>query len=72
MPNVLMFLDRISPTEIIVIAVIAFLLFGAKKLPDAAKSFAKSIKEFKSEMKEVKDSVVEPTKETPPEKKDAA
>lgn len=33
--------------EIIVILFVVMLLFGAKRLPDLAKSFGKSIKEFK-------------------------
>jgi len=36
----------------IIIAVVLVLLFGAKKLPDSAKSIAKSLKIFKSEMKD--------------------
>jgi sec-independent protein translocase protein TatA len=36
----------------IVIAVVFVLLFGAKKLPDSAKSIAKSLKIFKSELKD--------------------
>lgn len=36
----------------IIIAVVFVLLFGAKKLPDSAKSIAKSLKIFKSEMKD--------------------
>jgi len=36
----------------IIIAVVFILLFGAKKLPDSAKSIAKSLKIFKSELKD--------------------
>jgi sec-independent protein translocase protein TatA len=36
----------------IIIAVVFVLLFGAKKLPDSAKSIAKSLKIFKSELKD--------------------
>ena len=36
----------------VIIAVVFVLLFGAKKLPDSAKSIAKSLKIFKSEMKD--------------------
>jgi len=36
----------------IIIAVVFVLLFGAKKLPESAKSIAKSLKIFKSEMKD--------------------
>ncbi|CAB4707321.1 MAG: twin-arginine translocase TatA/TatE family subunit [Actinobacteria bacterium] len=36
----------------VIIAVVFVLLFGAKKLPDSAKSIAKSLKIFKSELKD--------------------
>ncbi|CAB4535350.1 TatA Sec-independent protein secretion pathway components [actinobacterium SCGC AAA044-D11] len=36
----------------VIVAVVFVLLFGAKKLPDSAKSIAKSLKIFKSEMKD--------------------
>jgi sec-independent protein translocase protein TatA len=36
----------------IVLALVFILLFGAKKLPDSARSLAKSLKIFKSELKD--------------------
>jgi sec-independent protein translocase protein TatA len=45
---------RISPQEIILILVIFLLLFGAKKLPDAARSIGKAFKAFKGEMKDMR------------------
>jgi sec-independent protein translocase protein TatA len=38
--------------HLIIVVVVFVLLFGAKKLPDSAKSIAKSLKIFKSEMKD--------------------
>ncbi|HVN97212.1 MAG TPA: twin-arginine translocase TatA/TatE family subunit [Syntrophorhabdaceae bacterium] len=38
--------------ELIVILVIVFLLFGAKKLPEIASGLGKSIKSFKKAMEE--------------------
>jgi sec-independent protein translocase protein TatA len=35
----------------IVLALVFIVLFGAKKLPDSARSLAKSLKIFKSELK---------------------
>ena len=35
----------------IILALVFIVLFGAKKLPDSAKSLAKSLKIFKSELK---------------------
>lgn len=38
--------------HLIIIVVVFVLLFGAKKLPDSAKSIAKSLKIFKNELKD--------------------
>jgi sec-independent protein translocase protein TatA len=38
--------------QLIIVVVLFVVLFGAKKLPDSAKSIAKSLKIFKSEMKD--------------------
>lgn len=54
---------HIGATEIIVILVLFFLLFGAKKLPDAARSFAQSLKIFKKEMNSVSDDFQTDTEE---------
>jgi sec-independent protein translocase protein TatA len=43
-----------EPSVIIVILLAFIVLFGAKRLPDSAKSIAKALKIFKSEMKEIK------------------
>ena len=40
-------MGRIGLPELILIAVILLLLFGAKRLPAVAKSLGESIKEFK-------------------------
>lgn len=39
--------------EILVIFAIILLLFGARKLPEVAKSMGKALKEFKKEVKDV-------------------
>ncbi|MHC9801715.1 Sec-independent protein translocase subunit TatA [Corynebacterium diphtheriae] len=44
---------NLGPTEILLILVIVVLLFGAKKLPDAARSLGRSMRIFKSEVKEM-------------------
>ncbi|AEQ06584.2 Sec-independent protein translocase subunit TatA [Corynebacterium pseudotuberculosis] len=44
---------NLGPTEIIIILFIVILLFGAKKLPDAARSLGRSMRIFKSEVKEM-------------------
>jgi len=43
--------------ELVVILLIILVLFGAKRLPEIARSLAKSIKEFKKAGKEIKDDV---------------
>lgn len=40
-----------EPSHWIILAIVLMLLFGAKRLPDSAKSIAKSLKIFKEEMK---------------------
>lgn len=40
-------MGRIGWTEILLLLVIALILFGARRLPEIAKSFGKSIQEFK-------------------------
>lgn len=44
-------------TEILIILFIVMLLFGAKRLPDLARSFGKSIKEFKKGAKEIEQEI---------------
>lgn len=44
----------LGPTEIIVIVLIIVLLFGFKKLPDAARSVGRSMRIFKAEVDEMK------------------
>ncbi len=40
-------MNRLGPTEIILILVVLILLFGAKKIPDLARSIGRSLNEFK-------------------------
>jgi sec-independent protein translocase protein TatA len=41
--------------EILVILVLLLVLFGAKRLPDAARGLGRSLRIFKSEIKEMRD-----------------
>ena len=52
---------NLAPREIVILLVVVLVLFGAKRLPDSARSLGRSMRIFKSEMKEMKadDSVVE-------------
>ena len=46
-------MPNLGPTELIIIAVVLILLFGSKKLPDAARTISRSMRIFKSEVKEL-------------------
>ncbi|MGA5885567.1 Sec-independent protein translocase subunit TatA [Streptomyces cellulosae] len=65
-------MGRLGPTEIILILVVIILLFGAKKLPDMARSLGKSARILKSEAKAMKEDNTSsapadpPTGEQPP------
>ena len=43
---------RLSTPEIIALVLVVFLLFGARKLPDAAKSLGESLKIFKKSVRD--------------------
>jgi len=45
----------LSPQELIIIFLLIILLFGAKKLPELARSLGRSIKEFKHATQGLKD-----------------
>jgi sec-independent protein translocase protein TatA len=53
--------------EIIIIVLAIFLLFGAKRMPDAARSLGRSMRIFKSEVKEMRDDEGDRTKTKPAE-----
>ncbi|WP_280263190.1 Sec-independent protein translocase subunit TatA [Nocardia wallacei] len=46
-------MGSLSPTHWIIIAVLVLVLFGAKRLPDAARGLGRSLRIFKSEMSEM-------------------
>jgi TatA/E family protein of Tat protein translocase len=52
---------NLGPREIVILLIVVLVLFGAKRLPDSARSLGRSMRIFKSEMKEMKadDSVTE-------------
>lgn len=62
---------HIGAPEIIIILVLFFLLFGAKKLPDAASSLAKSLKIFKKEMHSVSEDFHDEAKDRQEKDEDA-
>ena len=46
--------DLAQPSHLLILAIIIVVLFGWKKLPDAARSVGRSMRIFKSEMSEMK------------------
>ncbi|GAB3239365.1 Sec-independent protein translocase subunit TatA [Kineococcus gypseus] len=46
-------MGALKPWHIIVLVVVLLLLFGAKRLPDAARGLGRSLRIFKSEVKEM-------------------
>ena len=51
-----------EPSHILLLLVVLVVLFGAKRLPDSARSLGKSMRIFKGEMKEMKDESKDPDK----------
>ena len=59
--------DFLQPWHLIVLAVVAFLLFGAKRLPELGKGLGEGLKGFKEGLK----GVTEPTPPAPPTQQSA-
>lgn len=58
-------MPNIGATELIILVVVLILLFGAKKLPDAARSLGRSMRIFKSEVKEMSNDDQPPAAQQP-------
>ncbi|MEY4036847.1 MAG: hypothetical protein RL201_228 [Actinomycetota bacterium] len=43
-----------EPSHILLLLIVVVVLFGAKRLPDSARSLGRSLRIFKSEMKEMR------------------
>jgi sec-independent protein translocase protein TatA len=52
--------DLLQPWHLIVLAVVAFLLFGAKRLPELGKGLGEGLKGFKEGIKGVSDPTPDP------------
>lgn len=50
-------MGRFQWTDILILVVLGILLFGAKRLPELAKAFGKSITEFKRGMSNLTDDI---------------
>ncbi|GAB4182543.1 MAG: twin-arginine translocase TatA/TatE family subunit [Calditrichia bacterium] len=63
-----------SPTELLIVFLIILLLFGAKRLPELAKSMGKAVREFKDATTNIQkefdvNNIEEPKREIPENKK---
>ncbi len=56
----------LQPWHWLIVIAVFVLLFGAKKLPDAARSLGKSMRIFKSEIKEMQSDSKPPETAAPP------
>jgi sec-independent protein translocase protein TatA len=48
---------NLRPIEILLILVVILLLFGARRLPEMAKSIGQSVREFRKGIKDMKDDI---------------
>jgi sec-independent protein translocase protein TatA len=48
-------MPNLRPIEILLIVLVILLLFGARRLPDLARSVGRSLKIFKTEVKDLRD-----------------
>jgi sec-independent protein translocase protein TatA len=63
-------MGSLGPMELIIIAVIALLVFGPKKLPELGSGLGKAIKDFKSAMSETTEQITKPEPQAKEEKKE--
>ncbi|MET7570310.1 Sec-independent protein translocase subunit TatA [Streptomyces sp. NPDC005492] len=61
--------NGLEPWHLLIVAIMVILLFGSKKLPEAARGLGKSMRILKSEAKAMKEegNVAEPRVSTPAE-----
>jgi len=50
-----MFRNGLEPIHLLILLILVVLLFGAKRLPDMAKSVGQSMKIFKNEVKDLRE-----------------
>ena len=55
--NELLFLGNLGTGEIVIIAIVVLLLFGAKKIPELMKGIGKGVKNFKDGVKGLEDDI---------------
>jgi sec-independent protein translocase protein TatA len=62
-------MGELSPWHWLIVAVVVLVLFGSKKLPDAARSLGRSLRIFKSEVRSLHtdDNAATPAVNAPPQ-----
>ncbi|MCQ4081721.1 Sec-independent protein translocase subunit TatA [Streptomyces sp. RB6PN25] len=65
--------NGLEPWHLVIVVLVVFLLFGAKRLPDTARALGKSLRILKSETRALKDDFKEAASDEPQasEKQDA-
>jgi sec-independent protein translocase protein TatA len=66
----LLFIQNLGWTEILLIVLVILLLFGAKKIPEVARSLGRGVKEFKKGIKETTSDLEDEDERRGEEKKD--
>jgi sec-independent protein translocase protein TatA len=59
-------MNSLKPGHLLVLAVVFLILFGAKRLPDSARSLGRSLRIFKSEVQEMNKDDAKEDKKTDP------
>ncbi|NGP08723.1 Sec-independent protein translocase subunit TatA [Rhodococcus sp. 14C212] len=59
-------MGAMSPWHWAIVAIVVIILFGSKKLPDAARGLGRSLRIFKSEVKEMQNDDVRPAQQQAP------
>ena len=62
----LAFIQGLGWTEVVVVLFLILLLFGAKRLPELARGFGKSIREFKKATSEIEGDIRSAIEDEPP------
>lgn len=55
----------LGTSEIILIALVILVLFGAKKIPEMMQGLGKGIREFKKASKDIEEDLTKPTEDKP-------
>ncbi|MGH7644916.1 MAG: Sec-independent protein translocase subunit TatA/TatB [Gemmatimonadales bacterium] len=60
-------MGNLSGSELLILAVVFLLVFGANRLPEAGRAVGKGIREFRRALNEARDAVERPEAERPRE-----